>query len=208
MRDHVLLQAIARVNRPYEDDDGLVKPYGLVFDFVGIFEKLESALAFDSDFVTSVIQNIDVLKDRFATLMAQTAPQYLPLTEGRDDKAKERAVEHLNHPDARDTFFRFFRELETLYDIISPDVFLRTHLEDYQALAELFAIIHTAYSDRPYVDRELAAKTRLMLREHSATYSLDLPGAIHKLGPDELEALKQSDTSDTVKSRMRAQNPT
>ena len=33
MRDHVLLQAIARVNRPYEDEDGLVKPTGFVLDF-------------------------------------------------------------------------------------------------------------------------------------------------------------------------------
>src|SRR5262249_13415415 len=64
MRDHVLLQAIARVNRPYEDADGLVKPYGFVLDFVGIFETLERALAFDSDVVESVIQNIDVLTDR------------------------------------------------------------------------------------------------------------------------------------------------
>ena len=58
MRDHVLLQAIARVNRPYEDIDGLVKPYGFVLDFVGIFENLEKALAFDSDVVGSVIQNL------------------------------------------------------------------------------------------------------------------------------------------------------
>ena len=28
MRDHVLLQAIARVNRPYEDDEGRRKPSG------------------------------------------------------------------------------------------------------------------------------------------------------------------------------------
>ncbi len=46
MRDHVLLQAIARVNRPYEDDGGQVKPCDFVLDFVGIFEKLEEALAF------------------------------------------------------------------------------------------------------------------------------------------------------------------
>jgi len=52
MRDHVLLQAIARVNRPYEDDDGRRKPSGFVLDFVGIFEKLEKALAFDSQDVT------------------------------------------------------------------------------------------------------------------------------------------------------------
>jgi len=47
MRDHVLLQAIARVNRPYEDENGKHKPGGFVLDFVGIFEKLEKALAFD-----------------------------------------------------------------------------------------------------------------------------------------------------------------
>src|SRR5437867_2699016 len=52
MRDHVLLQAIARVNRPYEETnaDGGVreKPCGLVVDFVGILGKLKTALRFDS----------------------------------------------------------------------------------------------------------------------------------------------------------------
>src|SRR5439155_3813757 len=36
MRDHVLLQAVARVNRPYEDDAGRKKPCGLIIDFIGI----------------------------------------------------------------------------------------------------------------------------------------------------------------------------
>ena len=84
MRDHLLLQAIARVNRPYEDTDGLVKPAGFVLDFVGIFEHLKKALAFDSDEVESVIQNIDVLKETFAKLMRETAQQYLPLAKGSD----------------------------------------------------------------------------------------------------------------------------
>ena len=94
MRDHVLLQAIARVNRPYEDNDGLIKPYGFVLDFVGIFENLEKALAFDSDVVGSVIRNIDVLKDLFAKLIEEDAAHYLPLARGWDDRAKERAIEH------------------------------------------------------------------------------------------------------------------
>src|SRR6185503_12783875 len=42
MRDHTLLQAIARVNRPYENErEEMVKPHGFVLDFVGIFDKLE-----------------------------------------------------------------------------------------------------------------------------------------------------------------------
>jgi type I site-specific restriction-modification system R (restriction) subunit len=43
MRDHTLLQAIARVNRPYENEQAeLVKPHGFVLDFVGIFDNLEN----------------------------------------------------------------------------------------------------------------------------------------------------------------------
>ena len=35
------MQAIARVNRPYEDDERRRKTAGFVLDFVGIFENLE-----------------------------------------------------------------------------------------------------------------------------------------------------------------------
>jgi len=68
MRDHVLLQAIARVNRPYESE-GKRKPGGFVVDFVGIFEKLEKALAFDSADVQAVVEGLDVLESRFRELM-------------------------------------------------------------------------------------------------------------------------------------------
>lgn len=66
MRDHTLLQAIARVNRPYEDKSGIKKPCGFVLDFVGIFYKLEKALAFDSGDIAdiqSVIKDIEILKE-------------------------------------------------------------------------------------------------------------------------------------------------
>src|SRR5207253_2310870 len=69
MRDHVLLQAISRVNRPYEDDTGRKKPDGFVLDFVGIFGNLKKALAFDSADVEAVVEGIDVLQDRFGDLM-------------------------------------------------------------------------------------------------------------------------------------------
>src|SRR5205823_3957225 len=65
MRDHVLLQAIARVNRPYEDALGRRKPAGFVLDFVGIFDRLEDALAFDAKDVSGVIEGLDVLQSSF-----------------------------------------------------------------------------------------------------------------------------------------------
>ncbi len=160
MRDHVLLQAIARVNRPYEDESGLVKPFGFVLDFVGIFERLEKALAFDSDMVASVIQNIDTLKLLFKKYMEEDAPKYLPFTKGWDDKAKERAIEHFEDKKRREDFFAFFRQLQNLYEVLSPDAFLRDYLKEYQALTELYGFIREAFSDRVYIDKELSAKTR------------------------------------------------
>jgi type I restriction enzyme R subunit len=198
MRDHVLLQAIARVNRPYEDDDGLVKPYGFVLDFVGIFEKLERALAFDSDTVTAVIQNIDVLKELFATYLRETAPKYLGLGRGWDDKAKERAVAYFQDQDEKQRFFKWFRQLQNLYDILSPDAFLRPYLEDYKTLSLLYATVRNADNDL-YVDKELTAKTRQLLAQQTEMYSFDLPGAIHELGPEALAALRDSDASDATK---------
>jgi type I restriction enzyme, R subunit len=82
MRDHVLLQAVARVNRPYEDEKGVKKPCGLIIDFVGVLKELNKALAFDSDEVSGVIEDLDLLLKRFLELMATTGRQYLELACG------------------------------------------------------------------------------------------------------------------------------
>ena len=199
MRDHVLLQAIARVNRPYEDDDGLVKPYGFVLDFVGIFESLEKALAFDSDVVGSVIRNIDVLKNLFAKLIQEDAVEYLPFAMGWDDRAKERAIEHFDDKDDREGFFKFFKQVQNIYTILSPDPFLRPFIADYQSLASLYGLIRNAYADRIYVDKELTAKTRELLQEHTGSDRFALPGSIQELNANTLREVGNSDVSDTVK---------
>lgn len=92
MRDHTLLQAIARVNRPYENEEkNMKKPHGFVPDFIGIFDKLEKALAFDSEEVSAVIKDIVLLKNLFMMRMEDDAPAYLkwvsrPITDKEIDK--------------------------------------------------------------------------------------------------------------------------
>ena len=199
MRDHVLLQAIARVNRPYEDDDGLVKPYGFVLDFVGIFENLEKALAFDSDVVGSVIKNLDVLRKEFAKRFREAAPRYMSYAHSWDDRGKERAIAYFGDKERREEFFKFFRGLQDLYNILSPDAFLRPFLKDYRAVASLYALIRHAYADTPYVDKEIVEKTRNLLQEHTESDDFELPGAIHELNADTLREVADSELSDTVK---------
>jgi len=48
LRDHNLLQAVARTNRPYDDSvTKLSKEFGRIVDFVGIFQNYKDALNYD-----------------------------------------------------------------------------------------------------------------------------------------------------------------
>ena len=200
MRDHTLLQAIARVNRPYEEDGQVKKPAGFVLDFVGIFEKLEKALAFDSDIVGSVIQNLDVLKRRFTALMAEQATPYLDLARGPyDDKAVERAIEAFGDKDRREAYYAFFNELQGLYEIISPDAFLRPYLDDYGKLSFLYEVVRNAFSKHVALSRDLARKTELLVRERVASYGIGTTLPLVAINEKTLEALKESEASADVK---------
>jgi len=194
MRDHVLLQTIARVNRPYEDNEGLKKPAGFVLDFVGIFEKLERALSFDSDEVKSVIESIDLIKGQFAETMQEKAPEYLRLVKGKsDDKAIEAAIEHFDDKDKRLEFFKWFKTVEAFYEIISPDPFLRPYIEDYNLLARLFATVRLAFKKRVYVDKEFMGKTAELVRGHVSTEGLTKALPVQQIDENTLELLKGSD---------------
>ena len=200
MKDHTLLQAIARVNRPYEDDEGLKKPSGFVLDFVGIFEKLEKALAFDSDVVGSVIQNISVLKEAFISLITNNAKEYERFIQGRmDDKVIEQAVEYFTDKDKREAFYKFYKQLEMLYEIISPDKDLRDYMDKYLKLSSLYTIIRNAFSKRVVVDKELMRKTQILVRKAVENYDIPKPYKIYEIKEDTLQALKKDDDSDNTK---------
>lgn len=200
MKDHTLLQAIARVNRPYEDDEGMKKPSGFVLDFVGIFEKLEKALAFDSDVVGSVIQNIGVLKEVFISIITNDAKEYERFIQGRmDDKVIEQAVEYFTDKDRREAFYKFYKRLEMLYEIISPDKDLRDYMDKYLNLSSLYTIIRNAFSKRVVVDKELMRKTQILVRKAVENYDIPKPYKIYEIKEDTLQALKKDDESDNTK---------
>jgi type I restriction enzyme R subunit len=191
MRDHTLLQAIARVNRPYEDEKDIRKPAGYVVDFVGIFERLETALAFDSDMVGSAIQNIDVLKHRFGSLMDEHAPPYLALCSGPiDDKAVEKAIEIFEDKDRREAFYKLFRELEMLYEIISPDVFLRPHIENYGKLSMLYELVTNAFSKKVALIRDLMKKTEELVKRTAVGTGFETAMKLVKIDENTVNALK------------------
>ncbi len=200
MRDHVLLQAMARVNRPYEDEEGRRKPAGFVLDFVGIFDKLEKALAFDSEDVSGVIEGLDVLRDRFAALMATARQEYLPLQAGLvGDKAVEAVLEHFRDRQRRDAFYQFFRELEEVYEILSPDAFLRPFLDDYNEVVAIYRTVRANFEPHVAVDKSFQRKTAELVQQHTRLGGLVPPAETWELNAEALAKIADADQPDTVK---------
>src|SRR3989304_5686841 len=60
LRDHTLLQAICRTNRPY----GEAKTHGLIVDYLGVFDDVARAIQFDEGGITRVVRKINELSGR------------------------------------------------------------------------------------------------------------------------------------------------
>ncbi|MEA2634308.1 MAG: type restriction enzyme subunit [Chloroflexota bacterium] len=200
MRDHVLLQAIARVNRPYDDADGHAKKAGLVLDFVGILDKLEDALNFDSQDVSGVLTGLGELQKHFAELIAVGKEAYLAIGRGLEgDKEVEAVVEYFRDQGRRDELQEFISELENLFEILSPDAFLRPYLDDYQRLMEVAATVRAAFYQGLDVDKSFLRKTGLLVREHTVNTYISGSGKVHELTSQGVDELVNGQSPDTVK---------
>ena len=200
MRDHVLLQAIARVNRPYEDDAGRNKPSGFVLDFVGIFDKLEKALAFDSQDIEGVVHDIEVLKERFTELIEDARKDYITLIGKKtQDKAVEAILQHFMDEEKRHEYYQFFKEISSIYEILSPDAFLRPFIADMETLTRMYKILKEAYEPGIAIDKEFSRKTAKLVQEQTKSGKIKPALEIYEINEATLRKIDESKASDTEK---------
>lgn len=201
MRDHTLLQAIARVNRPYENENlEMVKPHGFVMDFVGIFDKLEKALAFDSDEVNAIIKDISLLKALFKEMMEIKAPEYLRLINHNfDDRDVDNLIEHFRDKEKRKTFFKEYKEIEMLYEIIAPDAFLRPYIDDYATLSAIYDVVRKAYSKTVYVDRAFLRKTNELVQRHIGARYVEPVNELFEINEEIVEYISKTRGGDSTR---------
>lgn len=201
MRDHTLLQAIARVNRPYENEEKeMVKPHGFVLDFVGIFENLEKALAFDSDEINAIVKDIQLLKYLFQSRMEKDIPPYLALIEhGFNDKDTDNLIEYFRDKSKRKEFFKLYKEVEMLYEIISPDKFLRPYIDGYTSFSAVYQVVRNAYAKRIQVDREFQRKTNELVQSKISGTAPVFNNEFFEINEETIQKIKDTQKNDNTR---------
>lgn len=164
IRDHNLLQAIARTNRPLPS---MNKRTGVVVDFFGVFQNLERALNFDESIREEALIDWEKLK---ATVLdeVQRCMEIFDGIEIEDTRAcLLAALRRLRDPETGKIFEQNFKSLERLWEAISPDPCLYDHRYKYKWLCAIYVAHRRRQSGGKGTYGELAAKTRQLIEENT-----------------------------------------
>lgn len=196
MRDHVLLQALARVNRPYVDGEGIQKKVGLVVDFVGILKELHKALRFDSDAVEGALEDLETLMADLLRKIDSAAAEYLEVDagSGADEQLESLVYGKFNAVDERKKFFDDYRDIENLWEILSPSAELRDHIATYKRLTVLYAAVRNAYSEATSFTADLEHKTKRLIEESATQEGLGRFTKVATFDVKTLDALGKEDS--------------
>ncbi len=156
LRDHTLLQAICRTNRPY----GQEKTHGLIVDYLGIFDDVAQALRFDEEGARKAVSNISELRDKLSGAVQKCLSYFAGCDrtlQGYEGLIE--AQECLPNNDVRDAFAGDFSVLAKIWEALSPDSILTPHEADYRWLAQVYQSVKPATATGRLLWHALGAKT-------------------------------------------------
>jgi len=169
LRDHALLQAIARTNRPAEG-----KRNGLVVDYFGVFQNLQAALNYDESEVEDAVFDWDALKEQFPVALAEALSYFAGIEREDSLSCLFACLRRLESPPERQAEFeQRFRHTQALWEAIMPDPDLYVHRHDYAWLCEFYMAYLKRFKRQDTTDlAAYGAKTRQLILEH--THILDV----------------------------------
>lgn len=196
LRDHSLMQAIARTNRPA---DG--KENGEIVDFQGVFENIDDALDYDDETKQYAAQDSEQLFEKLQVQLEAVLDIFDGIERENSQEVIDECLDRVStHPEKRN-FKQGFRRLQDLYESVSPDRQLVEEGidEDYSWLGR----IHTAFqrtnnrSERP--EEEMREKTREIIEKHVDIGEIKREYPVYELGEKYLSELDHLD-SDAAKA--------
>ena len=172
MKDHTLLQAICRTNRKYTVD----KKCGLVVDFVGVFDNVARALAFDEESIKTIISNIEEIKQRIPEFINECIAFFpgVDRTVGGWE-GLQAAQQCLKEDAVKTNYARHFARLAKAWETVSPDPELFKYQTDYIWLAQVYQSVRPVGNDGALIWTLLGAKTIEIIHNNIDTIDIGTP---------------------------------
>ncbi len=162
LRDHTLLQAICRTNRTAPN-----KTHGLIVDYLGIFDDVAQALAFDDETITKVVSNLAELRDDLEPAMNACLAWFPSVDRALAGwEGLLAAQQCLPDNERRDGFASDFSQLSIIWEALSPDPVLTAFEKDYRWLAQVYESLKPPSGNGKLLWHALGAKTIELIHRH------------------------------------------
>jgi type I restriction enzyme R subunit len=176
LKEHNLLQAIARTNRTctvkLPNGGEIEKPNGRIVDYIGVTSHLDDALqSYRSEDVENAMRDIAILRDDLKEAHARYRAQKRAMgLEGMDEKAAAYAAAKIAAGGREDDWFdlqRLTRSFIKVYGDLSPDPAILEFTAEVKWAAAFLRLATQAISKDESLDhRSYSAKIREMLEQH------------------------------------------
>ncbi|MCC6427294.1 MAG: type I restriction endonuclease subunit R, partial [Phycisphaerales bacterium] len=163
LRDHTLLQAICRVNRPYSEE----KTHGLIVDYLGIFDDVAQALQFDEKGVRKAVSNIAELVGKLPAAMQKCLAYFAGCDRTLQGyEGLIAAQECLPNNTVRDAFAADFSVLSKIWEAVSPDPVLTQYEKDFRWLVQVYESLKPSTGTGRLLWHRLGAKTIELIHQN------------------------------------------
>jgi type I restriction enzyme R subunit len=158
LKEHTLLQAIARVNRPADK-----KTYGLVVDYWGVSEALQEALAIFAP--TDVKGAMNPKEDELPRLQTRHAAAMRFFVRVKDKNDLHACVAVLEAEDVRAEFDTAFKRFSESLDLMLPDPKALPYVGDAQWLGKVRQAARALFRDGQLDISDCGAKVRKLIED-------------------------------------------
>ena len=209
MKEHNLLQAVCRTNRPYAS-----KSYGLIVDYLGVFDDVAAALDFDEQSMRRVISGLEGLRAQ----LPEAVERCLQYFSGLDRtiagyEGLLAAQECLPDNERRDAYAADYSVLARLWEALSPDACLQLYIDDYRWLTEVYESVKPPGGHGKLLWHALGAKTSELInanihvvttRDDLDKLVMDADGLADILGLQEPQQIKEFEIKIIARLRKHA----
>lgn len=164
LRDHNLLQAIARTNRVYKN-----KEAGKIIDYYGITRNLYNALDFDEDVIDSAMIDIERVKVKFSDVMNDVMKIFtgVNIEDPSMDNLRRCLKIFIDNQDKQKYFAEKYTKLKSLFEFLSPDPFLKQFIRPFEWVTSFYLAFLKEFrsEDDRYLLEEYGEKVKNLIRE-------------------------------------------
>lgn len=151
LKEHRLLQAVARTNRPFKD----LKEAGVVIDYVGILKEFKKALEmYSEEDIKGAIFSYENIREEFIVLINEILEILKEVSKNYERETLLKAIEVLTTDEEKGKeFIKAYKNLRRIFELLGPDEIKLEYFEDYKWISAIYTFYMKIVIQKPPYER-------------------------------------------------------